>query len=41
MMIKKPKIEFSGPDFIKDEEIPLIIREKDVDLERARQMFRN
>jgi hypothetical protein len=38
MMLKKPKIEFSGPD--SDQEIPHVIREKDIDLERARKMFR-
>ena len=40
MMMHKPQIEFSGPDSYKDEEIPLQIREKDIDLDRARQMFR-
>lgn len=39
MMLRKPKIEFSGPDSYKDEEIPMVIREKDIDLDRARQMF--
>ena len=40
MMMRKPQIEFSGPDSYKDEEIPLVIREKDIDLDKARQMFR-
>jgi hypothetical protein len=36
MMIRRPKIEFSGPESIGDSEIPYKIREKDEDLDRAR-----